>query len=59
MYKPKLVRITTVPISLEKLLEGQLTFMSGHFELIAMSAQPEQLKEFGKQNKKENAPIRI
>ena len=50
MYKPKLVRITTVPISLEKLLEGQLTFMSGHFELIAMSAQPEQLKEFGKQN---------
>lgn len=46
----KLVRITTVPISLEKLLEGQLTFMSAHFEVIAMSAEPNRLKRFGEDN---------
>jgi hypothetical protein len=35
--KKKLVRITTVPISLEKLLEGQLAFMSKRFDVIAIS----------------------
>lgn len=48
--KPKLVRITTVPISLEKLLEGQLTFMSQYFDVIAMSAEPERLKRYGEAN---------
>jgi hypothetical protein len=31
--KNKLIRITTVPISLEKLLENQLLFMKTHFEV--------------------------
>ena len=30
----KLIRITTVPISLDKLLEGQLDFMKDYFEVI-------------------------
>ena len=38
MSKPKLVRITTVPLSLDKLLEGQLAFMTPHFEVIAVAA---------------------
>ncbi|MDT0556644.1 glycosyltransferase family 4 protein [Patiriisocius hiemis] len=46
----KLVRITTVPLSLEKLLEGQLSFMSKHFEVLAVSSQEERLKKFGKEN---------
>ena len=50
MNKPKLIRITTVPVSLEKLLEGQLTFMQTYFEVIAVSSQKEKLQEFGKKN---------
>jgi glycosyltransferase involved in cell wall biosynthesis len=37
MSKPKLIRITTVPISLEKLLEGQLAFLNEHFYVVAIS----------------------
>lgn len=44
----KLIRITTVPISLEKLLEGQLAFMSKYFDVIAISADDEQLSKYGK-----------
>ena len=44
----KLVRITTVPISLEKLLEGQLGFMKAYFEVVAISAEKEKLEAYGK-----------
>lgn len=47
----KLIRITTVPISLEKLLEGQLTYMKQFYEVTAISAEKERLQEFGKANK--------
>lgn len=33
-----LIRITTVPISLRKLIKGQMRFMSSHYEVIAVSA---------------------
>ncbi len=46
----KLVRITTVPVSLEKLLEGQLTFMKKHFDIIAISSDKDRLHKFGKNN---------
>lgn len=47
----KLVRITTIPLSLEKLLEGQLTFMNQHYEVIAVSAEKERLAKYGTKNK--------
>ena len=43
----KLVRITTVPISLENLLEGQLNFMQREYEVVAISAEAEKLKKLG------------
>lgn len=46
MYK--LIRITTVPISLDKLLEGQLRFMSDYYKVIAISADKSKLEEVGK-----------
>lgn len=46
----KLIRITTVPLSLEKLLEGQLNFMNKHFEVTAISAEKERLEKFGEEN---------
>ncbi|MEZ4859232.1 MAG: glycosyltransferase family 4 protein [Flavobacteriaceae bacterium] len=48
MRKNKLVRITTIPLSLEKLLEGQLAFMSNHFEVIAVSSEKERLERYAK-----------
>jgi len=51
MPKPKLIRITTVPISLEKLLENQLIFMSKQFDVTAISADKSRLEKFGIANK--------
>lgn len=47
MPKPKLIRITTVPISLEKLLSGQIGFMKAHYEVKAVSSEPDRLAAFG------------
>ncbi|MFC7357405.1 glycosyltransferase family 4 protein [Jejudonia soesokkakensis] len=50
MTKPKLIRITTVPISLEKLLEGQLQYMQQFYNVSAISSDKKRLEEFGKKN---------
>lgn len=47
MEKQKLIRITTVPLSLDKLLSGQLRFMSKHYEVTAVSAEKEYLERIG------------
>lgn len=49
--KNKLIRITTVPLSLEKLLENQLKFMSTFYAVTAISSDKERLEEFGKNQK--------
>ena len=43
--KPKLLRVTTIPQSLWKLLEGQLEYMSEHFEVFAVSSRSENFLE--------------
>lgn len=45
--KIKLIRITTVPISLDKLIEGQMTFMKDYYEVIAISSDLENLRKVG------------
>lgn len=50
MESKKLIRISTVPISLEKLLENQLSFMNDYFDVIAVSSEKERLESFGKEN---------
>lgn len=52
--KKTLIRITTVPISLEKLLTGQLEFMSEFYNVIAVSSEKENLEKLGK---KINLPV--
>ena len=47
MSKPKLVRVTTVPISMDKLLHGQLRFMNTSFEVVAISSDREYLERVG------------
>ena len=48
MTKKKLIRITTVPISLDKLLGGQLGFMNSFYKVIAVSSENEYLEAIGK-----------
>lgn len=45
MNKPKLIRITTVPISLKILLKGQLKWMSTYFEVVGVSSSGEEVQE--------------
>jgi len=59
MTKPKLLRITTVPLSLEKLLEGQLGFMQNYFEVTAISSDTDRLKKYGKQNDLNVFPVEM
>ncbi len=39
MDKPKLIRITTIPISLFSLLKGQLKFMKSYFDVLGVSSE--------------------
>ncbi|HIP13738.1 MAG TPA: glycosyltransferase family 1 protein, partial [Arcobacter sp.] len=41
--KQKLIRITTVPMSLKILLKDQLKFMNQHFEVVGISSRGEEL----------------
>jgi glycosyltransferase involved in cell wall biosynthesis len=47
--KKKVIRITTVPISLQKLLTGQLRFMNSFYHVIGVSSDKENLEKV-KQN---------
>lgn len=49
--KQKLFRITTVPISLEKLLESQLRFMKEHYAVTAISSDKNHLERVGELQK--------
>lgn len=49
--KIRIVRVTTVPLSLDKLLNGQLNFVNNHFEVIAVSSDEKYLKKIGKKEK--------
>ena len=46
--KKKLIRITTVPLSLDKLIEGQLGFMKKIYEVLAVSSGGKILTQVGK-----------
>jgi hypothetical protein len=43
----KLIRVTTVPISLNKLLKGQMKFMSAYYEVLAVSSESDFLRLVG------------
>ena len=61
--KPKLIRITTVPISLRVLLKGQLRFMRQFYDVLAVSSDglffDEMLQEQGVEGVKINMSRKI
>src|SRR5690606_24487744 len=46
-FMKKIIRITTVPISLIGLLQGQFKFMSQFYEVVGISSGADKLKEVG------------
>ena len=58
-HKKKLVRITTVPLSLDKLLEGQLRFMQQHFEVTAISSEKAYLEKIGNREGVSTHPLEM
>jgi glycosyltransferase involved in cell wall biosynthesis len=58
--KKKLIRITTVPLSLTGLLKGQLRFMSGYFKVIGIScSRGDTLAEIGIEEGIEVIPVEM
>ena len=55
----KLIRITTVPISLLILLKSQLKFMSNHYEVIAVSSGGEMLDQVRDQAGVKTVPVEM
>ena len=55
----KLIRITTVPLSLDKLLEGQLQFMQHHYQVTAISSDEAYLKKIGKREGVATYPLEM
>lgn len=55
----KLIRITTVPLSLQKLLEGQLNFMQKEYKVIAVSSDEKRLNRLGNEIGVEIFPIEM
>lgn len=52
--KKKIIRVTTVPVSLKGLLKGQLKYMSKFYDIIGVSSGGNALQEVHKQ---ENVPV--
>lgn len=50
MKKSKLIRITTVPVSLDKLLDKQMAFMKNHYEVVAISSDDTILTKVGEKD---------
>jgi glycosyltransferase involved in cell wall biosynthesis len=58
--RPKIIRITTVPISMNIILKGQLSFMNQFFEIVGMTGQDE--KHYPEIEKREGIrmiPVRL
>lgn len=57
--KKKLIRITTVPISLSGLLQGQSRFMGQYYEVIGISSDAKKLEIVGKKEGMRVIPIEL
>lgn len=55
----KLIRITTIPLSLKVLLRGQLRYMSDYFEVIGVSSNDKELEEVKNEEGIEVVPIEM
>lgn len=57
MRKVKLIRISTVPISLDFLLKGQLRFLNDYFEVVAVSGEDFHLRQVAEREQVRVVPL--
>lgn len=57
--KNKIVRITTIPLSLRTLLKGQFEYMSSYFQVLCVSSPGEELLDVSKEENVEIFPIKM
>jgi glycosyltransferase involved in cell wall biosynthesis len=57
--KKKVFRVSTVPVSLNVLLKGQLNFLNSYFDIVAISSPGEDLNEVSQREKVKTYPIKI
>jgi glycosyltransferase involved in cell wall biosynthesis len=57
--KKKLIRVTTVPLSLKVLLRQQLQFMTAHYNVVAVSSPGKLLDEVGVSEGVRTAPVQM
>lgn len=55
----KLIRTSTIPLSMDVLLKGQLSFLNDHFEVIAVSGEDEHLETVRNREKVRTVPIEM
>lgn len=58
-FKIKLIRTSTVAMSLDFLLKGQLAFLNEHFEVIAVSGDDEHLKTVAEREQVRTVPLQM
>ncbi|HEY0668932.1 MAG TPA: glycosyltransferase family 4 protein [Sphingobacteriaceae bacterium] len=57
--KKKIIRVATVPISLNILLRGQLSFLSHHYEVLAVSGSGQDLTDVQEREKIRVCPLKM
>jgi glycosyltransferase involved in cell wall biosynthesis len=57
--KKKLIRVTTVPLSFDKLLGGQMNFMNSHYDVTAVSSEEDYLKDIGTKEQVKTLTLRL
>ena len=57
--KPKLIRITTIPVSLSKLIKGQMRYMSDYYEVIGVSSSGEALQDVSERERVRVKPLEM
>jgi len=55
----KIIRVTTVPISLKVLLKDQLKFMSRHYEIVAVSSEGKELSDVARDEGVRTVPLNM
>ena len=55
----KIIRVTTVPISLKVLLKDQLKFMSRHYEIVAVSSEGKELSDVARDESVRTVPLNM
>ena len=55
----KIIRVTTVPISLKFLLKDQLKFMSRHYEIVAVSSEGKELSDVARDEGVRTVPLNM